>query len=90
MSTVFFLLPESHAGLVEADELEHTLVFMLRRREVEHRSRSYWDDTEYGTEYGVRLDIDGLCDEHFERLLGELVWVTAKLYGEIRIQLGDE
>lgn len=89
MRTLYVILPTGSGGLIQADELENTLVFMLRRREVKHRSNSYWNDTEYETEYGVRLDIDDLCDEHFQRLVGELVLVTARLYGSIRIELDD-
>jgi len=87
--TLYVILPTAHAGNLEAEELERLLKLMLRRRDMDFESRSYWDDAEYETEYGVRLDIDGLCDEHFQRLLGEIVSVTARLYGEIRIQIGD-
>ena len=89
MRTVFIILPFGKAGLMEADELEHTLQFMLRRREVNHASRAYWDDTQDGTEYGVRLDIYDLTDAQFERLLGEVVIVTARLYGSIAIQMSE-
>ena len=88
VSTVFVVLP-SGTDYSATEELERTLKFFLDRREINHTSRSYWDDGEYETEVGVRLDLDpALCDDHFERLLGGIVYVTAQLFGEIRIQLG--
>jgi hypothetical protein len=87
VSTVFVVLP-SGTDYSATAELERTLKFFLDRREIKHTSRSYWDDGEYETEVGVRLDLDpALCDDHFVRLLGGIVYVTAQLYGEIRIQL---
>jgi hypothetical protein len=89
VSTVFVVLPTGKADLIETEKLERTLKFFLARREISHTSRSYWNDGEYETEYGVRLDLDpALCDDHFVQLLGGIVYVTAQLYGEIRIQLG--
>jgi len=88
-STIYVILPSGKVDLSEAEQLERTLVFMLSRREVTHTSRSYWDDGEYETEFGVRLDVDpGMCVDHFTSLLGSIVYVTSQLYGEIRIQLG--
>ena len=90
MRTVFVVLPMGHAGLAEADELEHTLTFYLQRRNIAHTSRSYWDDGEYDTEYGVRLDIsEPFDDDNFLRLLGGIVYLTSLLHGSIRIQLDD-
>lgn len=91
--TLFVILPYAHAGMLEAEELERTLKLMLHRRQVQFTSRSYWDDGEYETEYGVRLDIRTArptdeSDPDFNLLVGEIVMVTSQLYGSIRIQLG--
>jgi hypothetical protein len=90
MRTVFVILPSAHAHTQAAEELERTLTFFLQRRDIAHTSRDYWDDGEYETEYGVRLDIsEPFCDDHFLRMLGGIVYTTSLLYGSIRIQLDN-
>jgi hypothetical protein len=69
-----------------AAELERMLSFYLRRRDVAHSSRDFWDDEAGYAEYGVCLDMS-VEDDHFLRLLGGIVYLTSLTYGSIRIQL---
>jgi len=88
MKTLFVILPVDYAMSDEAEQLERMLSLFLHRRNIAHTSRDYWDDGEYDTEYGVRLDIsEPIDDDSFLLLLGGIVYTTSLLYGSIRIQL---
>ena len=87
MSTVFIIHTEGHPLLMGS--LEHTLSHFLANANIRGTARWYYDEfVEDGTEYGVRVDVQGLSAEQMTQFVENISRYCVSLYGDnIRVDM---
>lgn len=86
MSTVFIIHTKGYPTLVES--LERKLTQFLADADTRGTARWYYDEfVEDGTEYGVRIDVQGLSVERMTQFTEDILRYCVSLYGDdIRVE----